>query len=55
MSCIMCHMLRVMCQISQVTLNKIFFFVDKVVQLVGGGSVINGPTPCEFKTVSVKE
>ena len=34
-----CHILRVTCH------NYIFLFSDKVVELVGGGSVINGAYP----------
>ena len=43
MSCVKCHMSRVMvmCHMSRVTCH-IFF---KVVKLVCGGSVINGATP----------
>ena len=48
---VMCHMSHVTCHLSHV---KIFFFYiffnplnifDKVVELVGGGSVINGAYP----------
>ena len=42
-------MSRVTCQVSHVRchhiLFKLIFFLDKGVELVGGGSVINGPTP----------
>ena len=50
----MCHMSRAMCHLSRVTCHMshiIFFFkcnlssFEKVVKLVGGGFVINGPTP----------
>ena len=53
-SCVMCHVSRVMCHLSHV---KIYFFyilyiffyplkkMDRVVELVGGGSVINGAYP----------
>ena len=45
-----CHMLRVMCQLSRVRCHMshiiiLFFYLDKVVELVGGGSVINGAYP----------
>ena len=38
---VMCHMSGVMCQMSSVTLFSLFFS-DKAVELVHGGSVING-------------
>ena len=48
-----CHMSRVTCQVSRVTYHVsleffyyflfFFFLLDKVVKLVGGGSVINRP------------
>ena len=47
-----CHMSRVTCHLSPVTCN--FFFsnlkkkLDKVVELVGGVSVINGAYPVKF-------
>ena len=45
-----------MCQVSGVTchVTHVFFFSffllfsDKLVKLIGGGSVINGPTPSSF-------
>ena len=40
MSCVMCHVTRVTCLESSVT-----FFLVKLVDLVGGGSVINGAYP----------
>ena len=33
------------CHVSFVTCHLFFFFSDKVVELIGGGSVINGATP----------
>ena len=42
------HMSRVMCQVSSVTLLFFSFLLDKVVELVGGGSVINGAYPVKF-------
>ena len=45
-SCVKCHVLSVMCHMSHVIYHPqvphIFF--DKVIELVGGGSVFNGPT-----------
>ena len=48
-SCVMWHMSRVLCQVSSVTCHMSFFFffcrkikLDKVVELVGGGSVSVG-------------
>ena len=42
-SCVMCHVSHVTCHMSHVKCNKShFFFSDKLVKLVGGGSVING-------------
>ena len=38
--CVTCHMSRVTRHMSQF----FFLFSDKVVKLIGGGSVINGPT-----------
>ena len=52
MSCVMCHVSCVMCHVSHVTcpchMSHFFsssFFSDKVVKLIGGGSVINGAYP----------
>ena len=39
-----CHMSGVRCQV----LKIFFLFIDKVMELVCGGSVINGPTPPRF-------
>ena len=42
-------MSRVTCHVSHVTCNvSLFFFLDKVVKLIGGGSVINGAYPSSF-------
>ena len=56
MSHVMCQLSRVRCHVSGVTCHHIFFsffsssfFIDKVLVLVGGGSVINGATPSSFK------
>ena len=38
----MCDMSHVMCPMSRVTLTNLLTFLNKVVKLVGGGSVING-------------
>ena len=43
MLCVMCHMSRVTCHMSCVTCKK--KYGDKVVELVGGGSVITGVYP----------
>ena len=43
-----CHVSRVTCHVSHVTCHMLFFLVgggDKVVKLIGGGSVINGAYP----------
>ena len=46
MSCVMCHMSRVTCYMSHVTCHFfLLLFLDKVVKLIGGGSVINGAYP----------
>ena len=47
MSCVTCHMSGVRCQVSGVRCQVsqhmyIYFFFDKVVELIGFGSVING-------------
>ena len=44
MSNVACHVSRVACHVSHVTCN-FFFIIDKVVELVGLGSVINGAYP----------
>ena len=47
-SCVMCHVSRVTCHVSHITCQDflfLFFFSDKVVKLIGGGSVINGAYP----------
>ena len=60
-SCVMCHVSRVTCHMSKKKLyfNFLIFFLllflkklDKVVELVGGGSVINGAYPVQFMTES---
>ena len=38
------HVSHVMCHVSHVTFF-LLFFLDKVVKLIGGGSVINGAYP----------
>ena len=40
-----CHMSHFTCHVSQ------FFFVDKVVKLVGGGSLIHGATPSSLQII----
>ena len=45
MSCVKCHMSDITCQVSHVRCQMylfFFFFFDKVLELVGGGSVISG-------------
>ena len=44
-----CHMSRVTCHFFLLLLLLSFsFFLDKVLELIGGGSVINGATPSSF-------
>ena len=51
-----CHVSRVTCHMSHVTCHLIFlkfnfiliFFLDKVVKLIVGGSIINGAYPVQF-------
>ena len=48
---VMCKVSHVMCHVSHVTSHVShfwFFFVYKEVELVGGGSVINGAYPSSF-------
>ena len=47
MSFVMCYMSCVTCHVSHVTIFLIIF-LDKVVKLVGGGSVINGAAPSSY-------
>ena len=49
-----CHMSHVTCHMSCVTCHKCFLCVEKVVKLIGGGSVINEPTPSSFQTKNNK-
>ena len=50
-----CHMSGVTCQVSGVTCHFFFlFFFDKLVDLVGGGSVINGAYPNYFQCIISK-
>ena len=60
-SCAMCHVSRVTSQKKVFTCIYLYFvyyiyifllFVDKVVELVGGGSVINGAYPVYFQIFS---
>ena len=51
-----CQLSLVRCHVSGVTCHNFFlffffssFFIDKVLELVGGGSFINGATPSSFK------
>ena len=49
-SCVMCHVSHVNCHLSHVNKKNYIFFnplkkLDKVVELVGGVSVINGAYP----------
>ena len=56
MSRVMCHMSPVMCHLSPVTCCMLLFFFNGLkkwtngVELVGGGSVINGASPSSFST-----
>ena len=45
MSGVICHESGVTCQVSGVMCHNVFFSRDKVVELVGGESVINGVYP----------
>ena len=58
-SCVTCHMSHITCHVSPVTCKnkKNYVFIeekkgrtklDKGVELVGGGSVMNGPTPSGY-------
>ena len=51
MSHVTCHMSHVTCQMSCVPCHIFFFFFDKVVKLMGGGSFINGADPVKFLTL----
>ena len=59
MSHVMCHVSHVTCHVSHVTSYMScvmcpmspFFFVDKVVKLIGGRSVINGAYPVLFQNI----
>ena len=51
MSRVMCHVSHVTCHMSHVFL---FVFLDKVVKLIGGGSVINGPIPSSLESESIR-
>ena len=50
MSHVTCHMSHVMCHMSQFFLFFFYniFFLDKMVKLICGGSVINGAYPVQF-------
>ena len=48
MSGITYHLSRVTCHLSRVTCHNFFFFFYKLLELVGGGFVINGVTPSRF-------
>ena len=58
-SCVLCHLSLGMCHMSPVTCCMSCFIyikkncpskeLDNMVELVGGGCVINGPTPYSFK------
>ena len=47
-SCVMCHVSHVRCQVSQYSLRNYY----KVLQIVSGGSVINGADPSSFILIS---
>ena len=48
MSHVTCHESCVTCHMSHFIFSFLFFFLDKVVKLSGGGSVINGAYPVLF-------
>ena len=48
MSCAMCHVSCITCRMSHVTCHMSRFFCEKKVELVSGGSVINGAYPVYF-------
>ena len=57
MSCVTCQVSGVRCQVSHFTCNFYLFFfsfLDKLVKLVSGGSVIHGPTLSSLKKVTIK-
>ena len=57
MSHVTCHVSHVTCHVSHVTCHMslfyFLFFSDKVVELIGGGSVINGATPSSFNIACI--
>ena len=54
MSCVTCHVSHITCHVSHVTCHILFlfYFLDKVVKLIGGGSFINGAYPVLFFSCS---
>ena len=48
MSCVICHISQVTCHMSYVTCHKSHVKKKNMVELPGGGSVINGPTSSSF-------
>ena len=50
-----CHVSRATCHMSCVTCHIFFFFFDKVVEFIGGGSVINGTTPSSSRRHTMKD
>ena len=63
MSHVMCYVSGVMCQLSGVRfqvsgvkckVSGVFFFFTKVVELLSGGSVINGAYPVQFLYLAVE-
>ena len=50
LSRVTCHVSPVTCHLSHVTCFLLFVFFDKIVELVSGGSVINGAYPVQFLT-----
>ena len=50
-----CHVSRVMCHMSQFFYFILFFFCfEKVLKIIGGGSVINGAYPIKFSFFQIK-
>ena len=45
-----CHVLHVTCHMSRAPFFFLSFFLDKVLELIGGGSVINRATPSSLNT-----
>ena len=52
-SSVLCQVSGVRCQVSHANVYIYFLFLDNVVKLVGGGSVINGATPASLNLCSL--